>query len=159
LSFDNFNESKTFKNIAYAYHKVHDVYPASIRADPIDQVRENRVFRSRHGIRLGGKPLGRPKKDEPERIPAEIKEDFKKRKRIEGVFRVAKTRYCLEKLMTKLASSQKPSIGLVFLVMNLAPVLINVHFSKTIEMLGFEIEINCETYIFEDERPNLMEMV
>jgi len=61
--------------------------------------------------------------------------------------------------MTKLPESQKASIGLVFLVMNLAQVLSFVHFSKTIEMLVFEIEINYMTYIFEDEHPNLMEMV
>jgi len=54
----------TLKNIVYAYHKAHGVYPTSIRADPIDQTRENKVFCSKLGITLSGKPLGRPKKDE-----------------------------------------------------------------------------------------------
>jgi transposase, IS5 family len=72
------------------------------------------VFCSKLGIRLSGKPLGRPKKDEQKRISAEIKEDFKRRREIEGVFGVAKTRYGLEKLMTKLPESQRASIGLVF---------------------------------------------
>lgn len=158
LSFDNFNESKTLKNIVYAYHKAHGVYPTSIRADQIYQTRENKVFCSKLGIRLSGKPLGRPKKDEQERISAEMKEDFKKRQEIEGVFGVAKTRYGLEKLMTKLPESQKASIGLVFLVMNLAQVLSFVHFSNTIEVIVFEVEINYETHIFEDERPKIMEI-
>jgi transposase, IS5 family len=135
------------------------VYPTSIRADQIAQTRENKVFCSKLGIRLSGKQLGRPKKDEQKRISAEIKEDFKKRKRIEGVFGVAKTRYGLEKLMTKLPESQKASIGLVFLVMNLAQVLSFVHFFEGIEMLVFEIEINYEAYVFDDEHPNPTEMV
>jgi hypothetical protein len=42
--------------------------------------------------------------------------------------------------------------------MNLAQVLINVHFSKTIEMHVFEIEINYETYVFEDESPENIEI-
>jgi transposase, IS5 family len=158
LSFDNFNESKTLQTNIYAYHKAHGVYPTSIRGDQIDQTRENKVFCSKLGIRLSGKPLGRPKKDEQARISAEMKEDFKKRQEIEGVFGVAKTRYGLEKLMTKLPESQKASIGLVFLVMNLAQVLIHVHLSKTIEMLVFEVEINYEIHIFEDERPKIMEI-
>lgn len=61
--------------------------------------------------------------------------------------------------MTKLPESQKASIGLVFLVMNLVQVLSFAHFFEAIEMLVFEIEINYEAYVFEDERPNLMEMV
>jgi hypothetical protein len=32
-----------------------------------------------------------------------------------------------------------------------------VHFSKTIEMLVFEVKINCEIHIFEDERSKIME--
>jgi transposase, IS5 family len=56
-----------------------------------------------------------------------MKEDVKKRQKIEGVFGVAKTRYGLEKLMTILPESQKARIGLVFLVMNLAQVLF-LHF-------------------------------
>lgn len=159
LSFDNFNEGKTLQTIVHAYHKAHGVYPESVRADRIYQTRENKVFCSKLGIRLSGKPLGRPKKDAEERISSDMKEDFKKRQEIEGVFGVAKTRYGLERLMTKLPESQKASIGLVFLVMNLVQVLSFAHFFEAIEMLVFEIEINYEAYVFEDERPNLMEMV
>jgi len=158
LSFDNFNESKTLENIIDAYYKAYGFYPKAIRADRIYQTRENKMLCSRLGIRLSGKPLGRPKKDEQEQIKEEIKEDFKKRQEIEGVFGVAKTRYGLEKLMTKLPESQKASIGLVFLVMNLMQVLSYAHFSTAVEVLIFEVEINDHAYVFEDEEPEIVEM-
>jgi len=81
-------------------------------------------------------------------ISAHIKEDLKKRLEIEGVFGIAKTRYGLAKLMTKLASSptgkhrtclfcHEPPTGFIF-----SP------FSKALEMLVFALEVGHEAYVF-----------
>ena len=65
---------------------------------------------------MSGKPLERPKLEDKEINQALMKEDFKKRLEIEGVFGVVKTRLGLARLMTKLPESQKASIGFVFFV-------------------------------------------
>jgi transposase, IS5 family len=153
FSFANFNESATLKPIVIDYFEQYGVYPEVIRADRIYQTRENKVYCSSLGIRLSGKPLGRPRLEDKEINQALIEEDFKKRLEIEGVFGVAKTRFGLAKLMTKLPESQKASIGLVFFVMNLLQVLSFTPFFEAIEMLVFEVEINHEVFVYQDEKP------
>lgn len=114
----------------------------------------NKALCKELGIRLSGKPLGRPKKETDETNEQLMKEDFVKRLEIEGVFGVAKTKYGLSKLMTKLPESQKASIGLVFFVMNLSQILSFVRFFETLEMLILEIDFNETPYVYGDESLN-----
>jgi len=152
ISFENFNESLTLKSIVEKYRKNHGVYPEVVRADKIYQTRDNKSFCKDHGIRLSGKPLGRPKADPDETEAALQKEDFVKRLEIEGVFGVAKTRYGLDKLMTRLPESQKASIGLVFFCMNLRQLFSFTRFYETLEILVFSLDENQTAYVFEEER-------
>lgn len=152
ISFDNFNESLTLKSIVERYKELHGVYPEVVRADKIYQTRDNKTFCKGLGIRLSGKPLGRPAKEPNEANEALNKEDFVKRQEIEGVFGVAKTRYGLGKLMTRLPESQKASIGFVFFVMNLHQVLSFTPFFETLEMLVLSIESNQIEHVFEEEK-------
>lgn len=156
ISFDNFNESLTLKSIVERYKELHGVYPVSVRADKIYQTRDNKTFCKGLGIRLSGKPLGRPKNEPDETDEALRKEDFLKRLEIEGVIGVAKTRYGLGKLMTRLPESQKVSIGLVFFVMNLKQVLSFTPFSDGLEMLVFSLDQNQTEHVFEEERPRFV---
>ena len=151
ISFDNFNESKTIESLIDKYKRLHGVYPNIIRADKIYQTRTSKALCKELDIRLSGKPLGRPKKETNETNEQLMKEDFVKRLEIEGVFGVAKTKYGLSKLMTKLPESQKASIGLVFFVMNLCQILSFVRFSETLEMLILEIYFNETSYVYDDE--------
>jgi hypothetical protein len=152
VSFDNFNESLTLKSIVEKYKKNHGVYPEVIRADKIYQTRDNKAFCKELHIRLSGKPLGRPKDNPDETVEALRKEDFLKRLEIESVFGVAKTRYGLDKLMTRLPQSQKVSIGLVFFCMNLRQLLSFTRFFEALEMLVFAIDLNQTAFVFEEER-------
>jgi len=77
---------------------------------------------------------------------------FKKRQEIEGVFGVAKTKYGLAKLMTKLPESQKASVGLVFFVMNLHQLLSFTPFSSELETHFLPIDYNEIEHVFEEER-------
>jgi hypothetical protein len=77
----------------------------------------------------------------------------KQRQEIEGVFGVAKTRYGLDKLMTKLPDSQIASIGLVFFVMNLRQILSFTRFFETLEMLVLTVDFNETEFVFVDESP------
>ena len=142
ISFDNFNEGQTLPSIVERYKELHGVYPISVRADKIYQTRDNKKFCTGLGIRLSGKPLGRPKNElDPTSIELR-KEDFVKRLEIEGVIGVLKTRYGFDKLMTRLPESQKASIGLVFFAMNLHQVLSFTPYSNSLEMLVLSLEHN-----------------
>ena len=153
ISFDNFNESGTVPNLIEKYKALHGVYPEAIRADKIYQTRANKTYCRNLGIRLSGKPLGRPRKDKDEQEEKRIMEtDFKKRQEIEGVFGVAKTKYGLAKLMTKLPESQKASVGLVFFVMNLHQLLSFTPFSSVLETHFLPIDYNKIEHVFEEER-------
>ena len=151
ISFDNFNESLTLKSIVERYKEMHGVYPVSVRADKIYQTRDNKTFCKGLGIRLSGKPLGRPKNEPDPTSEALLKEDFTRRLEIEGVIGVSKTRYGLAKLVARLPESQKASIGLVFFVMNLKQVLSFTPFSDDLEMLVLSLEHNQFDHVFEDE--------
>lgn len=152
ISFDNFNEGQTLPSIVYRYKELHGVYPVSVRADKIYQTRENKKFCAGLGIRLSGKPLGRPKND-PDPTSEELrKEDFLKRLEVEGVIGVLKTKYGLDTIMTKLPESQKASIGLVFLATNLQQVLSFTPLSTSLEMLVLPLEHNQINHVFESER-------
>lgn len=151
ISFDNFNESLTLRSIVERYKELHGVDPVSVRADKIYQTKDNRMFCKKRGIRLSGKPLGRPKNEPDPTSEALLKEDFVRRLEIEGVIGVSKTRYGLAKLMTRLPESQKASIGLVFYVMNLKQVLSFTPFSDALEMLVLPLDVNQTEYVFEEE--------
>lgn len=153
ISFDNFNESLTLQPIVERYKELHGVYPIVVRADKIYQTRDNKAFCKKLHIRLSGKPLGRPKVNPDETEEGLLKEDFLKRLEIEGVIGVAKTKYGLDKLMTRLPESQKASIGLVFFVMNLKQLLSFTRFFETLEMLVFAIDLNQTAIVYEDEWP------
>jgi len=154
ISFDNFNESTTLQSIVEKYKSLHGVYPEVIRADKIYQTKANKKLCNNLGIRLSGKPLGRPKKEISIEDQNKMQEDMRQRIEIEGVFGVSKTKYGLEKLMTKLPETQKASIGLVFFVMNLFQILSFTHFSNVLEMVYFDININQNLYIYEEESNN-----
>jgi hypothetical protein len=152
ISFDNFNESLTLKSIVKKYKENHGVYPEVVRADKIYQTRDNKAYCKDHGIRLSGKPLGRPKADPDETEETLRKEDFLKRLEIEGVIGVAKTRYGLDKLMTRLPESQKASIGLVFFCMNLRQLFSFTRFYEALEMLVFSLDRNQMLFVYAEER-------
>ena len=62
LSWDAFNESGGFIEEVESYRKRFGFYPVSVHADEIYRTRANRRYCKEKGIRLSGKPLGRPRK-------------------------------------------------------------------------------------------------
>lgn len=147
LSFDNFNEGQTLKEILEHYKEKYGCYPESVRADQIYQTRDNKMYCKEIGVRLSGKPLGRPKKEaEPDEV---MKNDMRKRIEIESVFGIAKTKYGMDNLMTKLPETQQASIGLIVFVMNLIMIHRKVSFSPSLSMEIFSIITNEDEFIFD----------
>lgn len=125
LSFDPYNEGEDLKAQARAYRRRHGHYPKVICADQIYRTRANRAFCQRHGIRLSGPRLGRPKSD-PELLAEEkrqFRDDQRQRNAVEGKFGQGKRRFGLGLIREKLAITQGSTIALNVLVMNLEKLL------------------------------------
>ncbi len=123
ISWDKFNESVDLKAQVEAFKEARGVYPESLQVDRIYRTRSNRAFCKERGIRISGTPLGRP----PAHVSAEKKnrarEDERIRNAIEGKFGVAKRRFSLNRVMTKLPHTSEISIAITFLVINLSALL------------------------------------
>jgi hypothetical protein len=108
-----------------AYRRRHGHYPEVICADQIYRTRSNRAFCKRHGIRLSGPRLGRPKNDS-ELVAAEKQQyldDQRQRNAVEGKIGEGKRRYGLGLIREKLAVTQGSTIAINVLVMNLQKLL------------------------------------
>ena len=64
LSWEAYNESGDLKKQVDDYQEQYGYYPEVVLADKIYLSRENRQYLQNLGIRLSGKPLGRPKENE-----------------------------------------------------------------------------------------------
>jgi hypothetical protein len=120
LSWDNFNESTTLKDVIEKYRSRVGFYPAVVQADQIYRTRENRSFCKQHGIRLSGPALGRKPKNGPTSEERQVaKRDTGERNAIEGKFGEGKRKYGLGCIRARLAKTSESVITLQLLVMNL----------------------------------------
>ena len=120
VEWDVYKESSDLIPRVEKYKQDKGFDPKRVCADQIYMTQANRMFCKEHGIRLSGRPLGRPKKD-----PLEVaeqrelfREDQRKRNAIEGRFGTAKRKYNLERIMAKLEQTARRAISMVFVVMN-----------------------------------------
>ena len=125
LSWDAYHEGSDLKMQAEMYKKRTGHYPESIHADKAYRNRGNLKWCKVRGIRLSGPRLGRP--PEPnEKTKAEKRiqrQDEVDRIEVEGKFGVAKRRFSLSRVMSKLKETSEHTIALVFLIMNLEKAL------------------------------------
>lgn len=118
FSWDSYNETSDLIPQAQAYHGTFGHYPASIHADKIYQTRANRAWCQANGIRLSGKPLGRPRKQTPAE-KRQQRRDETDRIPIEGKFGNLKRRGTLQRVMAKLATTSQTVIEIGLLALNL----------------------------------------
>ena len=119
LSFDAYNESDVLIGAIERYRERTGRYPERALADKIYRNRENLAYCKKHGIRLSGPKLGRPKKGAVADKKAEYI-DNADRVEVERSFSLAKRCYGLGRIMTKLDVTTRSSIALSILVMNVA---------------------------------------
>ncbi len=125
LSFDSYDEGEDLKAQVLAYRRRYCHCPAVVCADQIDRTRSIRAFCVRHGIRLSGPRLGRPKGD-PDLLAEEKRQfldDQQRRNVVEGKLGQGKRRYGLGLICEKLALTQGSTIAVNILVMNLEKLL------------------------------------
>ena len=117
LSFDAYNESDVLKTALEKYRERTGHYPERVLADQIYRNRDNINICKEWHIRLSGKALGRPKK-----IPAVDKkteyQDNVDRIEVERKFSLAKRKFGLGLIRTKLENTTKSSILLAIIAMN-----------------------------------------
>jgi hypothetical protein len=118
-SWDPFNESTDLVDQIENYHNRFGVYPEVVLGDQIYGTKDNRNYMKDKGIRFSGKALGRPPKlsSEQKRV---IKNEARRRVRIEGKFGEAKRKYDLGLVKAKTMYTSESWIAAVFFVMNLA---------------------------------------
>ena len=147
ISWDAYNESGDLAQQIEAYKNRFGYYPSSVHADAIYRTRANRRYCKQRGIRLSGKPLGRPKKATPDnRIltcidpppplgrprkvtadnqqqlkaeRAQQRQDERDRIPVEGKFGNAKRKGTLDRIMAKLSHTSETVIHIAITVLNL----------------------------------------
>jgi hypothetical protein len=125
LSWDAYNEGADLPRQIETYKKRFGYYPASVHADSLYRTRENRRYCQKLGIRLSGKPLGRPKKRTAENA-AELRsqrqleyQDEIDRIEVEGKFGNCKRKGTLGRVMAKLDDTSESVIHVAIAVLNL----------------------------------------
>jgi hypothetical protein len=120
ISWDNFNESMDLCLQTEMFKKTYGHYPELLLADSIYLTRKNRKWLKEKGIRIVGKPLGRPPK---KKLTAyhrrKLKQERNQRNLIEGKFGQGKNAYGLSDIKAKRSDTSESWISAIFFVMNL----------------------------------------
>ena len=117
LSFDAYNESDVLIAAAERYYERTGHYPERILADKIYRNRNNLSYCREHGIRLSGPALGRPKKNAGTDKKTEYR-DNADRVAVERAFVLAKQKYGLGLITSRLDATTRCSIALSVIAMN-----------------------------------------
>ena len=118
-SFDAYNESANLQDIIERYHDRTGHYPELVLADQIYRNRDNLQYCKQNGIRISGKPLGRPKR-EPDIDKRQERREQIDRIEVERKIGLAKGSYGLNLIRTRLKGTSLTAISLSILVMNIA---------------------------------------
>ena len=119
ISWDPYNEAEDLITQAKKHKQKYGCYPERICADRIYINTKNRNFCTRNNIRLSGKRLGRPPKDQA--VTAVYKQqlyaDQRRRNEVEGCLVSGKSKYSLDLIMARLPIGAENSISMAFVVM------------------------------------------
>ena len=118
-SFDAYNEAGNLIDIIERYRAREGHYPERVLADAIYRNRDNLAFCRKHGIRLLGKPLGRPKKNDAADKKQRRKDEID-RVEAERKFSHAKGSFGLSLIRTRLKETSETAIALSILALNIA---------------------------------------
>lgn len=117
LSFDAYNESDVLIAATERYYERTGHYPERILADKIYRNRNNLSYCRKHRIRLSGPALGRPKKNAGTDKKTEYR-DNADRVAVERAFALAKQKYGLGLITSRLDETTRCSIALSVIAMN-----------------------------------------
>jgi hypothetical protein len=116
ISYDAFYEGETLENVIIDYYSRFKMLPSKILVDQAYSDRYNRRLCKELGIKLMGKPLGRPREGSRPEID---RKDVGKRNEVEGKFGTLKTCYGWDRIMARLPETGMTMISVAVFVMNL----------------------------------------
>lgn len=142
MSFDAYNESDVLIAAAERYFERTGHYPERILADKIYRNRNNLAYCREHRIRLSGPSLGRPKKNAVTDRKTEYR-DNADRIAVERAFALAKQKYGLGLITSRLDETTRSSIALSVIAINLDRI------SRSLLRLFFDIVFSrCKQHEF-----------
>jgi transposase, IS5 family len=119
ISFDNIAEGPVLQRACENYFRRHGCYPATVIGDRAYQSNENRKYCEQKGIRLSAPKRGRKKQSEQAELKKQLALDSRLRNAVEGRIGVAKRRYGLDKIFSKLVETSICEIMMQFIVSNI----------------------------------------
>ena len=124
LGWDNYDEGGDLKLQIERFRELYGCYPELLLGDRKYLTRENRQYLKEHGIRIVGKPLGRPLK---EKLPGYKKYKTRKeqnmRNHVEGKFGQGKNGYDLDRIRARRKNTSESWISAILFVMNLTKLM------------------------------------
>ena len=137
MSFDNFNEGILLETSIEGYKKKYGMLPLRILADTIYRNRHNRELCRKLNIKLSGLPLGRRNASKYRQQLKDFIADCSARNEVEGKIGIAKTRYGMGRIRAKLPETNKSSIVLSIMTMNLNK-LAKAFLCRFLRIISFE---------------------
>jgi len=137
MSFDNFNEGILLETSIEDYKRKYGMLPSRILADTIYRNRHNRELCKQLKIKLSGLPLGRRNASKYRQQLKDFIADCSARNEVEGKIGTVKTRYGMGRIRTKLPETNKSSIVLSIMTMNLSK-LAKAFLCRFLRIVSFE---------------------
>ena len=147
-SFDSYNESGNFVEIIERYRERTGRWPERALVDQIYRTRENLSYCKERGIRVLGKPLGRPPKDyDPDKKLRH--QDEVDRIEVERKISHAKGSFGLGLIRTRLKETSETAIALSIVVLNLAHIskILRATLRFFIQTFAFTVNNNSLAFI------------
>jgi hypothetical protein len=124
ISWDAFNEANDLQMQVEQFLKTFGCYPEVVLADGIYPTRKNRAWLKEKGIRIVGKPIGRPPKQQLTPYQKrKLKKERNQRNLVEGKIGQGKNGYGLNKIKARRMDTSESWIQSIFFVMNLVTLL------------------------------------
>jgi len=124
ISWEARNESQDMTKQVEDFHHTFGCYPELLLGDRIYLTRENRAYLKEKNIRIVGKPLGRPAKEQlPPYQKQKQKKERNQRNHVEGKFGQAKNAYGLSNIRARRQDTSESWIAAIFFVMNLTKLM------------------------------------
>jgi hypothetical protein len=124
IGWDNYDEGGDLEFQVERFRELYGCYPELLLADRKYLTRENRRYLKEHGIRIVGKPLGRPPKQELSGYRKyKTRKEQNMRNHVEGKFGQGKNGYELNRIRARRQDTSESWISAILFVMNLTKLM------------------------------------
>jgi len=124
IGWDNYDEGSDLKKQVEDFQKIYGCYPELLLGDRRYLNRENRQYLKNMGIRIVGKPLGRPPKQELSGYQKyKTRKEQNMRNHVEGKFGQGKNGYNLNQIRARRQDTSESWISAILFVMNLTKLM------------------------------------